>query len=212
MTNTEYIESLIERHGIDAYKKLIDSSVAIAGLGGLGSNVAVCLARAGIGHLFIVDFDNVDISNLNRQYYFSNDIGVPKTDALENILKKINPIIKITKVQVKVTEENASKLFGGYDIVCECFDKAENKAMLINTLLSETDNITVVSGNGMAGYSSANKIKTKKINDRLYICGDGVSDVKDGLPLFASRVSVCAGHQANMVLRLLLEREEIENE
>ncbi len=209
MTNEEFVAALIERHGEKVYKKLINSRVAIAGLGGLGSNVAVSLARAGIGHLFIVDFDNVDISNLNRQQYFIKDLGRPKTEALEEIIREINPIIKITKKQIRVTEENASNIFKDYNIVCECFDFAKNKAMLINTLLSENENITIVSASGMAGCKSANSIVTKKINDNFYICGDGVSGVEKGLSLFAPRVAVCANHQANMVLRLLLGIKEI---
>ncbi len=209
MTNEEFTAALIERHGEEVYNKLINSSVAIAGLGGLGSNAAMSLARAGVGHLFIVDFDCVDISNLNRQYYFIEDLGLPKTDALEKKIRAVNPIIKITKKQIKVTEENALELFKDYNILCECFDKAENKAMLINTLLSERKDITIVAGSGMAGYSSANTITTKKINDNFYICGDGVSGVEKGFCLFAPRVAVCANHQANMILRLLLNKKEI---
>lgn len=209
MTNDEFIAALIERHGENVYNRLINSSVAIAGLGGLGSNVAMSLARAGVGHLFIVDFDNVDISNLNRQQYFIKDLGKPKTDALEEKILAVNPIIKITKRQIRVTEKNAGELFGSFNVVCECFDAAENKAMLINTLLSENRGITIVAASGMAGYKSANSIKTKKINDNFYICGDGVSGVENGLSLFASRVAVCANHQANMVLRLLLGIKEI---
>lgn len=204
MTNNEFRAALIQRHGEEVYNRLINSRAAIAGLGGLGSNVAMLLARAGIGHLFIVDFDNVDISNLNRQQYFIKDLGRAKTDALEEKIRAVNPIIKITKRQIRVTEENACQLFEGFDVVCECFDAAENKAMLINTLLSKDKTSVIVSASGMAGCETANSISTKKINDNFYICGDGVSGVEQGLCLFAPRVAVCAGHQANMAVRLLL--------
>ncbi len=205
MTQEEFNNALIERHGINVFNKLKGSKIAIAGLGGLGSNTAIALTRAGIGRLLLVDFDKVDITNLNRQQYFADDIGKYKTDALPAILKKINPFIELEAVNIKVTEQNAVEIFGSYNIVCECFDKAENKAMLINTLLSGTDNVTVVSGSGMAGYGKSNLIKTEKPMDRLYICGDKVSGIEQGLSLMAPRVGICAMHEANKVLELLLD-------
>lgn len=209
MTAEEFNNALIERHGIKIYEKLKNSKAAIAGLGGLGSNVAVALARAGVGKLLLVDFDNVDITNLNRQQYFIEDIGKKKTDALTKIIRKINPAAEIDSLNIKVTEENASKIFKDYELVCECFDKAENKAMLINMLLTETESTAVISATGMAGYGSSNTISTKKINDRLYICGDGVSGIEQGLGLMAPRVGICAMHEANMALRFLLGIKEI---
>lgn len=209
MTSEEFNNSLTQRHGIKIYEKLKNSKVAIAGLGGLGSNVAITLARVGIGRLLLVDFDTVDITNLNRQQYFIDDIGKYKTIALTAIIRKINPVIKLDTINIKVTEKNALEVFKGYNLVCECFDNSENKAMLINTLLTETENTTVISGSGMAGYGSSNTISTKKITDRLYICGDGISGIEQGLVLMAPRVGICAMHEANMVLRLLLNIKEI---
>lgn len=209
MTTKEYNEALIERHGIEIYSKLKKSKVAIAGLGGLGSNVAIALARAGVGKLKLIDFDNVDITNLNRQQYFIDDIGKAKVDALSSIIKKLNPVIELETENIKVTEENAVTLFNEYNLVCECFDKAENKAMLINTLLSETNNITIVSGSGMAGIGSGNLITTTQPMERLYLCGDKVSDVNKGLGLIAPRVGICAMHQANTAIRILLGIKEI---
>lgn len=209
MTNTDFINALIERHGIEIYNKLKNSSVAIAGLGGLGSNVAAALARVGVGKLFLVDFDTVDVTNLNRQYYFAEDIGKAKTEALSVIIRKINPVIKLETLNIKVAEENAAEIFKDFKVVCECFDKAESKAMLINTLLVKTDNVTVVSASGMAGFGTSNTITTRKPMERLYICGDFVSGIENGLGLMAPRVGICAMHQANMVLRLLLGIKEI---
>lgn len=209
MTDKEYRASLIERHGEEVYEKLISSSVAIAGLGGLGSNVAINLARAGVGELLIVDFDRVDISNLNRQYYTIEDIGKYKTDALEEKIKSVNPIIKIKKSCTKLNEYNINEILGGYNIVCECFDRPEAKATLVNTLLTGKGSTTIIAASGMAGYGSSNSIVTKKINNKFYICGDGNSGIEDGICLFAPRVSICAGHQANMALRLLLGIKEI---
>ena len=207
MTNEEFKNALIERHGRDIYEKLINSRVAIAGLGGLGSNVAISLARAGIGKLFLVDHDTVDITNLNRQQYFTEDIGRKKTEALSAIIRKINPVIKLETADTYVTEENALYLFKDYPIVCECFDKAENKAMLINTLLGQSDNITVVSASGMAGYGSSNTITTSHPMERLYLCGDKISGIEQGMGLMAPRVALCAMHQANTVLEIILENK-----
>lgn len=209
MTDNEYKNALIERHGPEVYSRLINSKIAIAGLGGLGSNVALALARAGMGEIFLVDFDNVDISNINRQQYSIKDIGRYKTEALAEKIRDVNPIINIKTKNIMVTEENAFNVFKDYALVCECFDKAENKAMLINTLLSKNKNKTIVSASGMAGYGTGNTIVTKKINDNLYICGDGISGVEQGLCLMAPRVGICAHHQANMALRLLLGIKEI---
>lgn len=207
MTKEEFNNALIKRHGKYIYEKLKTSKVAIAGLGGLGSNVAIALARAGIGKLLIVDFDNVDVTNLNRQQYFIEDIGKPKTDALFNIIHRINPVIEIERLNTVVTEENAFDIFKDYSIVCECFDKAENKAMLINTLLSKSDNITVVSASGMAGYGKSNIISTSNPMKRLYLCGDKTSGIEQGTGLMAPRVGICAMHQANAVLEILLDNK-----
>lgn len=205
MTNEDFKNALIERHGKYIYEKLKSSKIAIAGLGGLGSNVAISLARAGIGELFLVDFDTVDITNLNRQQYFTEDIGRKKTEALSAFIRKINPVIKLETADTYVTEENALSLFKDYPIVCECFDKAENKAMLINTLLSETKDITIVSASGMAGYGSSNTITTSKPMERLYLCGDKISGIEQGLGLMSPRVTLCAMHQANAVLEIILD-------
>lgn len=207
LTAKEIEASLIERHGKEVHNKLKNAAVAVAGLGGLGSNIAVSLARAGVGRLLLVDFDRVDISNLNRQQYFTEQIGMYKTDALTDILKKINPYTELETATVRVTEDNAAGLFGKYHIVCEAFDRAENKAMLVNTLLERTASI-IVSGSGMAGYGKSNEIKTKRIMNRLYICGDMVTDSAAVNGLMSPRVTLCAAHQANKVIELLIEGDK----
>ncbi len=209
MTKNEFINALKERHGAEIYEKLINSRAAVAGLGGLGSNVALALARAGVGELFLVDFDCVDITNLNRQQYDISDIGKPKTIALAQRIRAVNPIIRIKRKKIKVTENNAAELFCNYNIVCECFDKAENKAMLINTLLTSHKDFTVVSASGMAGYDTGNTIQSRRINDHFYICGDMVSGIEKGMGLMAPRVGICAMHQANTALRLMLGEKDV---
>ncbi len=200
------------RFPLRLFQILQSSSVSIAGLGGLGSHIAVMLARSGIGKLHLVDFDCVDMSNLNRQAYDIGHIGQQKTEALSQILLKINPYIEIVTDTLRVTAENVPKLFSASSIVCEAFDQPEQKAMLVNTLLEKCPHTTIVSGNGMAGYGSANTIQTKKFHERLYICGDQKTDIQWGIGLMAPRVCVCAGHQANQVISILLEgaNEEID--
>ena len=204
----DFEKAMIERHGEDVYKKLKNASVAIAGIGGLGSNIAISLARSGVGEILIVDFDKVDITNINRQQYFVEQIGMNKTDALKETLQRINPYIGIKTVQRRVDEDNVAEIFGQYNIVCEAFDDAQNKAMLVNTLLEKTD-ACVIAASGMAGYLSSNTIKTKKVMERLYLCGDNVTDVSDVNGLMAPRVAICANHQANMVIRLICGEYEV---
>lgn len=186
-------------------EKLSAAHVAIAGLGGLGSNIALMLARTGVGHMLLVDFDTVDTTNLNRQAYGISQLGKPKTEAIRELLAEINPYLEIQTRCIRVTQENASELFGEYPILCEAFDRADQKAMLISTVLSQCPGTTIVSGNGMAGYGDSNSITTKRTMRRLYVCGDGTTDIGDGMGLMAPRVAICAGHQANKVIQLILE-------
>lgn len=206
-TKEEMDKALAQRHGEENQQKLQNATVAICGLGGLGSNIAIALARAGVGKLILLDFDKVDITNLHRQQYKANQIGMYKTEALSANLKEIAPYVACESFAVHVTENNASMLLKGADIICEAFDKPENKAMLVNTVLEELPDKYVVAGSGMAGLDSANNIKTKKAMKKLYICGDEVSEVKDGESLFASRVMLCAAHQAHMIIRLIFGNE-----
>jgi sulfur carrier protein ThiS adenylyltransferase len=161
-------------------KRCIRAGGAVAGIGGLGSNIAVMLARSGVGHLLLVDFDVVDVTNLNRQMYFISQLRKPKTEALLETLYQINPYLTYETVQTKVTPDNVKELFGGYPIVCEAFDKPDQKAMLVRELLMQCPDATVVSGNGMAGYADTNAIKTRQMMRRLYVCGDQSTDVGDG--------------------------------
>ncbi|MDP4104233.1 MAG: sulfur carrier protein ThiS adenylyltransferase ThiF [Bacillota bacterium] len=210
MPNEEELESMMmARHTPNVHKKLKQAKVAIAGLGGLGSNIAVMLARIGVGQLLLVDFDIVEPSNLNRQSYYISHLGLPKTIALKKQLEEINPFIRIDTETVKITEENVKELFNGYDIICEAFDKPDQKSMLINTALELLPNSKIVSGSGMAGFESSNLIKTTNPMKRLYLCGDLENAARVGRGLMAPRVNICAGHQANMILRLLIGIEEI---
>ena len=187
--------------------KLRNARVAVAGLGGLGSNIAVMLARSGVGELLLVDFDTVDVTNLNRQMYLIPQLGKPKAEALPEILYQINPYLTYRSVCIKVTPDNVKELFSEYPIVCEAFDKPDQKAMLVRELLMQCPKTTVVSGNGMAGDADANEIRTCQGMKRLYVCGDQSTDVGNGIGLIAPRVAVCAAHEANKVLQLIMQTE-----
>lgn len=209
LTKEEIKAALEERHSPEIQEKLSAGRVAIAGLGGLGSNVAYSLTRIGVGHLHLIDFDVVDITNLNRQQYFMEHLGMPKTDALESLLKKINPYLDIQTDCVRVTEDNIRELFGEWDIVCEAFDDPSAKAMLVNGILECFPEKKLVSASGMAGFGSSNSIVTKKVTDNFYLCGDRVSAPEYGRGLMAPRVAICAAHEANMITRLILGEEDV---
>jgi len=180
MTKEEYFNALTERHGKEAQEKFSNAAVGIAGLGGLGSNIAFFLARLGIGKLVLADFDRVDVTNLNRQQYRVADLGRYKAEALKEQLLGINPYCVYEIHSVKLTEENIPEIFSECDIICEAFDKADQKAMITETVLSDMKNVILVSGSGMAGTDSANKITTRKVMSRFYLCGDEKSDIADG--------------------------------
>lgn len=199
----EFFNGLAAKHGLELQKKFEAASVAVCGAGGLGSNIAIALARAGVGRLKIIDFDKIEITNLNRQQYFADQIGLFKALALKENLSRIAPYCEVEAEVTKITEENVTSLLKGFTVVCEAFDKAEAKAMLVNAVLENMPETYLVSGSGMASLNSANSIKTRKITDKFYLCGDLTNDVDAGNGLFGSRVLVCAAHQAHTVLRII---------
>ena len=205
-TKEEWIKALNERHGENLQKKISSGTVAICGLGGLGSNIAIALARGGIGKLILIDHDRVDITNLHRQQYKADQLGQYKTEALSNNLKEISPYIELEAHAVRITEGNAVRLLQGADIVCEAFDSAEAKAMLTNLVLEAMPDKYLVAASGMAGFGSANTIKTRRVANKFYLCGDGSSDVQEEGSLISSRVMLCAAHQAHTVLRILASK------
>ena len=207
-TKEEWNNALEERHGKELQQAFSSATVAICGLGGLGSNIAIALARAGVGRLILIDFDRVDITNLHRQQYKAYQIGMYKTVALAENLKEIAPYISLEIHTEHITEDNAVTLLRDADIICEAFDDAECKAMLTNTVLTEMRDKYLVAASGMAGLYDANRIKTRKITSKFYLCGDEKSDVADGIGLVSSRVMICAAHQAHTVLRILANNFE----
>lgn len=209
LTREQINAALNERHSPETQAILSEGNVAIAGLGGLGSNIAYSLARIGVGHLHLIDFDVVDITNLNRQQYFLEHLGMHKTDALKSLLLKINPYLDIRTDCVKVTEENLTELFKDNEIICEAFDRPEAKAMLVNGILEHFPEKKLVSASGMAGYGSSNTIRTQRIMKNFYLCGDRSTEPAPGKGLMAPRVAICAAHEANMITRLILGEEDV---
>ena len=208
-TKEEWNNALEERHGKELHTAFSSATVAVCGLGGLGSNIAIALARAGIGKLILIDFDRVDITNLHRQQYKAEQIGMYKTVALAENLKEIAPYISLEIHTERITEDNAVTLLQDADIICEAFDNAEAKAMLTDIVLSELPDKYLVAASGMAGMGTTNSIKTRKITSRFYLSGDETSDVSDGIGLVAPRVALCAAHQAHTVLRILAKQFEV---
>ena len=200
-------EDLLKRNVKGISEKLKKAKVCILGLGGLGSNVAVLLARSGIGYLKLVDFDIVEASNLNRQQYRISHIGIKKTEAMKSIIKEINPFVEIETLDIKVDRENIYSIVGDIEIVVEAFDRAETKAMTLEELLAKKNKI-VVSASGMAGLGSANEIITRKVRDNFYLIGDNYSDYEEYSGIMSTRVMICAAHQANIVLRIILGEEK----
>ncbi|MFD1125688.1 sulfur carrier protein ThiS adenylyltransferase ThiF [Lentilactobacillus raoultii] len=200
-------EGMKERNVKDSTDKLAAAHVTIAGAGGLGSNIAIALTRIGVGHLKLIDFDSVELSNLNRQQFKLSQVGMPKVMALKQNLQEFNPFIEIQTAQVKVTHDNVKELFASADIICEAFDNPAAKAMLLDAASEFYPDKPLIMGTGMAGVHSSNTISTKHPRANLYIAGDGTSTGAEGL--MAPRVMICAGHEANMITRLILGQTQI---
>ncbi len=206
MVSEAEIEAVINaRFSEPVYKTLKGASVGVAGLGGLGSHIAVALARCGIGRLVIADFDTVELTNINRQFYNLSHMGRRKTDVMKEEISKINPYVCVEVSDCVICESNAGAVFKSCDVVIEAFDKPESKAELVNALLSQTQT-TVVASSGMAGFYDGNEIVTKKISNRFYLCGDGKHGIENGTGLTAPRVMICAGHCALAAVRIMLTK------
>ena len=195
---------LTARHTPGVHEAVKGATIGIAGVGGLGSAIAIALTRTGVGHLIIADFDIVEPSNLNRQQFFIDQIGLPKVYALRDTLARINPNVRVTACHLRLTPANIAEVFGHVKILVEAFDQAQQKVMLIETFAARFPDRPMVTGSGMAGYGPANTVLTRQVANQLYLCGDGSTAAAPGTGLMAPRVGVAAHHQANAVLRLLL--------
>lgn len=204
-----WLSALSERHGKLRQEKFRGGRVVICGLGGLGSRIAELLTRAGVGYLRLIDFDRVEMTNLNRQMYFWSQVGEYKAVALEENLHRITPYVELDVHNVMITEENLAALVADVDIVVEAFDKPANKAMLVNGVREKLPECPIVAASGMAGFKSANLMQVRRVSKNLYLCGDGASDVQENDGLYGARVNLCAAQQALCVLQILAD--EVEN-
>lgn len=197
------------RHTPGVHDKVKSARVAIAGLGGLGSNIGMSLARIGVGYIRIIDFDVVEPSNINRQHYMLSHIGENKCDALMDQIRQVNPYIQVDAINKKITPTNCIDLFSDVDIVVEAFDCPNTKASIIEQVMMELPTIPIVAASGMAGYYSNNSIITNRLMSNLYVIGDGENEAKEYDGLMAPRVLIAAGHQANTVLRIIMNEREV---
>jgi sulfur carrier protein ThiS adenylyltransferase len=195
---------LVARHGPGVYERLKQARVGIGGCGGLGSTVAVALVRSGVGELVLVDFDVVEPSNLNRQQFFVDQLGQSKVEALGSTLARINPYVTVVRHCARLTKALVPTLFAGCDVVAECFDNPAAKAELATAMRRSLPGTPLVTVSGIAGYGPADAIRSRRVFGNFFLIGDGATAAEPGRGLLAPKVTVAAGHQANVILRLLL--------
>ena len=199
-----FYNQLTSRNSADIKEKIKQAVVGIAGCGGLGSNAAIALARIGVKKLVIVDFDKVESSNLNRQQFFISDIGKNKTDALASFIKRVNPFVEIEKQLIKLSLKNIFNIFKDCPIVIEAFDKVSEKSMIVEAFGDKRfKNKFLITASGLAGFSSSNRIKTTRLSNNIFLCGDNKNEGNKKNGLMAPRVIIAAGHQANIAVNLI---------
>ena len=202
---------IVSRHSPEVYHNIRSKTVAIAGVGGLGSSLSIALARLAVGNLIIADFDVVEPSNLNRQQYFIDQIGMFKVEALQDNLRRINPYIRVTAHKVRLDKTNFKQIFSGCDIIAECFDNPVAKSELVEFTLREL-RAPIVAVSGIAGYQNMDQLECRKVRPRFYLIGDRVSAAAPGTGLMSPKVGIAAHLQANKILELLLDMNTGEKE
>jgi sulfur carrier protein ThiS adenylyltransferase len=180
--------------------------VGIAGAGGLGSNCAVALARSGVGTLVISDFDVIEPANLNRQYYFTPQVGILKTVALKDNIARINPDVVVIAHTEKLDRLNIPEIFAGCDVIVEAFDSDQMKEMLAETVQTKMPGIPLIMGSGLAGWGKSETLRFRKVDETLYICGDESTIAGEDMPSMAPRVGIVANMQANTVVEILMKK------
>ncbi|MFA5038445.1 MAG: sulfur carrier protein ThiS adenylyltransferase ThiF [Candidatus Omnitrophota bacterium] len=198
----DFEKALVDFFGVVRFKKIQKTRVGVAGLGGLGSNCAAALARSGFRLLTLCDFDTVAVGNLNRQWYFSDQLGLPKTQALGANLLRINPDLELTLVDEKITEVNAGKIFSGCDAVVEAFDRPECKKMLAEVFWDTRK--LFVTASGLAGWGNSDALIIRQLKENVFVVGDGLSEATRECPPCAPRVMVAAAKEADIVLSWVL--------
>ena len=204
MEKERYLRELYTRNPPDSLDKLKNKVVGIAGAGGLGSNIAVSLLRAGIQRFIIADYDRVELSNLNRQYYFLDQVGMTKTAALHQNLLRINPHVQATLHDTWITADNLTDLFAEAHLLIEAFDDPEMKAMAANRWLQYFPDRFIITGSGISGYGM-NSTLGITVRGKLIICGDQKTQYTKEIGLTAPRIGLVAQMQANAALEILLD-------
>lgn len=177
--------------------------VGIAGVGGLGSVVAEQLARAGVGHLVLVDGDLIDPSNLNRQRYSLAQLGLPKAEQMAANIRAFTPFVRVSVHQVWLTERNCAELFGGCDIVLECLDRPDAKAEVVIALRKSLPGTPCIAASGVAGLGDPAALRIRRVSENFFVAGDMTSEADDNVGLFACKVGAVASLQAWLALRIL---------
>ncbi len=206
MTDKINVEEIFERNVPGTREVLARKVVAVAGCGGLGSNAAVALVRAGIGKLIIADFDVVELSNLNRQYYFLQDVGKKKNEALTAHLLNINPRLEIQSHFLKLTPENMCQVFDEADLLVEAFDRAESKVWLIETWCTTFPGKPIVCASGLSYYGRTGDLVVRR-SGRIVMCGDFETDMSMGL--CSARVAIAANMTANEAIEILVNSDKV---
>jgi len=195
---------LTARHTPKVAKRLAECKMAVCGLGGLGSNIALALARMGVGELILIDYDVIIPSNINRQQYYIDQIGMKKTDATHENLKRVNPFIKYDMRDIFIEKSNITGLFDGCDVIIEAFDGAETKAMFIMEAARAYPDAHIVGASGVAGLGSHESFKVVSVGRNVSLVGDFEAEAKIGRGLMSTRVTIAAGIQANIAVRHVL--------
>ncbi|MFA5839527.1 MAG: sulfur carrier protein ThiS adenylyltransferase ThiF [Candidatus Margulisiibacteriota bacterium] len=194
----EFEKALLNYYSPEQLAAIFQKKIGIAGAGGLGSNIAVCLVRSGFVDFEIIDSDVIEMKNLNRQYYFLDEVGKPKVAVLTERLKQINPAVKVKSAKERITLANITNYFTDRDVVFEAFDNVESKTLLMEALANSGK--LLVFGSGMAGISNQNELKINKLRENIFLVGDGITPVGKNNPPLAPRVVACAALMASVVL------------
>lgn len=200
------------RHTPGVHERMQQASVGIAGLGGLGSSVAVALARMGVGTLVVADFDVVEPSNLNRQQYFLEHLGMPKTEAMAQILASVNPHVQVVLRELVIDRSNLVSVFKDVDILVECFDRADQKVMILEAAEELLPEVYFIGASGLAGYGNSNSIRSRRLGEKVFLIGDLTLAAEPGRGLMAPRVGIAAHHQANLAVSLIMDPQRAADE
>jgi sulfur carrier protein ThiS adenylyltransferase len=200
------------RHTPGVHERMQAAVVGVAGLGGLGSAVAIALARMGIGTLILVDFDVVEPSNLNRQQYFVEHLGMRKSDAMVKILASVNPKVRVHAHNLILDRSNLVAIFKDAEIIVECFDRADQKIMILESVAEFLPESYFVGASGLAGYGDSNSIRSRSLGDKIFLVGDLATSAEPGRGLMAPRVGIAAHHQANLVVSLVMDPQKTASE